>query len=339
MRYTPLVLLTLLLASIPEPASAQTARVLTDGATIWSRAGIPAIAVAVVKRGMELEVIARDEVWYEVVLPSDPSRTGFILAKQVELVSGEPPSRRIQPRQPVPGAGRPGAVRPASRTATPRGFVAIDGAYLLNVRKFQSTTTFTAFVEEGTRTVSYTGAKRPLFDASAGVGVGHGLFVGAAVSSVRGSSIAAVTAQVPHPFEFDRKRELTATVDSLTRNELAIHVQIAKSAPLGNRLQAVIAAGPSFFRLDQEFITDISYSEEYPYDTVTFTGASTDRTSKQAIGGHVQLDVIGYVSKNVGIDGMFRFSHAPVTIDLPDGSTLKAAAGGVQAGVGVRVGF
>jgi hypothetical protein len=89
-------------------------RVTAEQATIW-RTGFSTPAT-VVRRGEELDVVARSGSWYEVILqPSGVvgSPTGFIAVSQVELISGQPPNR------PLPARANPTAPPPPPRAAEP----------------------------------------------------------------------------------------------------------------------------------------------------------------------------------------------------------------------------
>jgi len=151
--------------------------------------------------------------------------------------------------------------------------------------------TFTDFVEQGSRTVTYKTDPVPLFDVSYGVEVLRGLFIQGAVSRVNGSRTAEIEEQVPHPFLFGQMRTLKGTATDLSRDEIAVHFQAGAVAPLGRRLQVGIAGGPSFFKLKQTFVTDVAYSQEYPYDTVTYTSATTALSEKNRWGFNVQGNV------------------------------------------------
>jgi hypothetical protein len=83
----------------------------------------------------------------------------------------------------------------------------------------------------------------------------------------------------------------------------------------------------------------VSYQQEYPYDEVAFTGASTESQIKTGIGFHAQADVITMVSRRMGIDLLIRYSNASVDFRAPDESTFSAPLGGLQVGLGIRAMF
>jgi hypothetical protein len=103
-----------LAASAPIASAQARVRVIAEQATVW-RTGFTTPAT-IVRRGDELDVVARSGSWYEVTLqPSGVigSATGFIAVSQVELISGQPPSR------PLPTRSNPAAPPSPPRVAEP----------------------------------------------------------------------------------------------------------------------------------------------------------------------------------------------------------------------------
>ena len=285
-----------------------------------------------VRAGTMLEVLAKTETWYRVRLPDRSGRVGYILVSQTALVSGNPPV--VSPTGP----------RPAQRVVPPRraprrAFLSASGGYQPGNLSSDQKGTFTDFVEQGSRTVTYKTDPVPLFDVSYGVEVLRGLFIQGAVSRVNGSRIAEIEEQVPHPFLFGQMRTLKGTTTDLSRDEIAVHFQAAAVAPLGRRLQVGIAGGPSFFKLKQTFVTDVAYSQEYPYDTVTYTSATTALSEKNRWGFNVQGNVTYMVDRHVGVDGFVRFSQAKLRFTGPDDAPFTVPVGGVHIGIGLRAQF
>jgi opacity protein-like surface antigen len=105
-------------------------RVIRDKAPVWRRN--PSLVIASVKQGTVLRAIAREEQWYEVVVPEEAGgtgETGFIYAGAVELMPGAPEPPRRKPgtsTEPAWGAEAPGAERRSAPVARPdfgvRGF-------------------------------------------------------------------------------------------------------------------------------------------------------------------------------------------------------------------------
>src|SRR5262249_1711439 len=124
----------------------------------------------------------------------------------------------------------------------------------------------------------------------------------------------------------------------LERNELATHIQAVYVVPRG-KLDVAIAGGPSWFNVKQDLVTDVIYTETYPYDVATFTSATTNRATKSAVGFTVGVDVGIRFNAIVGVGGLVRFTRAPTDLSAANGVAVKVNAGGVQVGGGLRVYF
>ena len=217
--------------------------------------------------------------------------------------------------------------------------MSVSAAYQPAVLKFDNKVTFTDFVEAGSRTTTYKTVRGAGFDFGGGVEIYHDLFVGAEASRFNGSADAEIDEQVPHPFFFNQPRTLKGTSTALPRDEIALHIQVGSLATFGKHLQVMIAFGPSVFKLKETFVTDITYTQEYPYDTVTFQSARTEQQEKSRVGGNAQANIIVMMNKHIGVDGLIRYSHTMVSFAASDGSTFKVPAGGMHVGIGLRAAF
>jgi hypothetical protein len=217
--------------------------------------------------------------------------------------------------------------------------LSVSGGYPPVKLDFDNTVTFTESVEQGSRTTTYSTKPKPLVDVAYGVELFHGIFVAGAASRFSGFTDAQIDEQVPHPFFFNQMRTLKGTSTDLPREEIDLHFQAAVLVPISKRFHLMLAGGPSSFRLKQTIVTDVTYTEEYPYDTVTFKSASTELQDKTAVGGNAQVDFIAMVAKHAGVDASARYSRATVKFKGSDGSTFTVPAGGWQVGIGLRAEF
>jgi hypothetical protein len=158
------------------------------------------------------------------------------------------------------------------------------------------------------------------------------------LSVVTHDTDAGVTASVPHPFFFRQPRNIEGTTPA-TRREVAGHIEAVYLLP-GARLDVMIFGGPSLFSVRQTLVTDVVYSESFPFDTATFSSAQTaTSTSKTAIGFNVGVDVTWKFSRTVGVGGMARFARGQATLNATNNAAMKVDAGGLLAGGGIRLAF
>jgi hypothetical protein len=108
--------------------------------------------------------------------------------------------------------------------------------------------------------------------------------------------------------------------------------------PLSPSVRIAVSGGPAILTVRQAFVTDVNYSETYPYDTALFTSADLNESSRTAVGMYVGADVTWMFSKNVGAGGLVQFSRATVKETVGD-RTMSIDAGGTQAGGGIRFVF
>ena len=100
-----------------------------------------------------------------------------------------------------------------------------------------------------------------------------------------------------------------------------------------------MGAGPSWFNVNQDLVTDVAYTELYPYDAAAFSSATVSRATKSKVGYNVSADVGLRLSRNVGVGGIVRFSRASLDLVAANATTAKVDAGGLQVGGGLRVFF
>ena len=186
-------------------------------------------------------------------------------------------------------------------------------------------------------TVSIDAKRATLFDGGIVVRVAGQFGVGVSASYATHDANANITALVPHPLFFNQPRTVTGTTP-VSRTEVAAHIDGVYIVPAG-AVDLLLSGGPSVFSIDQTLVTDIAYTDAYPYDTATFTSATSAPAKKTAIGYHVGADITWKASSHVGIGVMVRYARATVTLSPASGNTVQDNAGGGQAAAGLRFGF
>lgn len=334
---TTLALACIVLCASPAFAQSQ-GRVVRDGAIIW-RLDV-GIAVATASAGTILDITARSDRWYEVIIPESlggRGERGLIALTQVELLPGapEPPLRQIRVSEPL-AAQR---VQPAPGTRAPRMYFSMNGGHQITANDFGANVTIRENAEDGRLATDYVIRGGPAFDVSGGGDVWRRLGVGVGVSRFSRSVPVTLNASIPHPFFFNRARSITGDVRDLKREELAVHVQIRATLPIGTRLQAMAFGGPSFFQVKQGTITGYSYDDSYPYDEASFRSATITDADVSKVGFNVGGDIAFFFTRQVGVGGTMQFSGTTVDLPGPVSSTHEAKVGGGQAGAGLRLRF
>jgi hypothetical protein len=220
-----------------------------------------------------------------------------------------------------------------------RARVSINVGAQLTSTTFTSTTSFPVYLETSTINTSYTAAKGKLFDGGFLYRLSGNFGIGVDLSFYSERHDAGVTGSIPHPFFFTTPRSFNGTAAGLQRSEFAANVQAAYVIT-SRRYDIAISGGPTIFRVSQDLVSNIVYTETYPYDTVTFTSATTVSVDRTKVGFNVGADFGYKLSPNFGLGGVVRFSRASLSFPLTGSATdVNADAGGLQAGGGVRFYF
>jgi hypothetical protein len=251
-------------------------------------------------------------------------------------VSAAAQARPTQPRPTPPQPAQPRAAQPPND----KFYVSINGMFQTGFEDFSESVTFTENAESGTFSTDYDVKSGPAFDVSAGVLVWRHLALGAGVSRYSKATPIQLTAQIPHPFFFNRPREVSGEVGGLKREELAVHIQARVMLTPSPRLQAMIFGGPSFFKVKQGIVNDFEVTEAYPYDTVTFSRGLSTTADESKMGFNVGGDVGYFFTRQVGVGGSVQWSGASIDVPASAGTgSFDLRIGGIQAGGGLRLRF
>lgn len=163
------------------------------------------------------------------------------------------------------------------------------------------------------------------------------LWVGVQVAIADANPSASITAVVPHPLLFNAPRTVQGS-DDLAHNERNVHVDLMYALPV-RAVDVKVLGGPTFFNLKQDFVSGVTVTETYPYDTATFASATTNQLSKSAVGFNAGLDISHSISSHVGVGAIIRYSRANVKFDSQASGQHTVKAGGLEAAGGIRVRF
>lgn len=202
-------------------------------------------------------------------------------------------------------------------------------------------TTFLLYDESGTRTVEQNVDSGSFFDFSVGSRVWNNVSVGIGYHRGANSSEASGTASVPHPLIFNSNRVASVAAADLDRTEQAFHIQVGYMIPVNEALSVHVTVGPSFFRLKQDVLADVSFTEQAPFNTVNVSGVTAERTDS-ATGVNAGVDVSYILSESdaykIGAGAFLRYAGASARITVIE-NDVDTDVGGLQFGLGLRVRF
>jgi hypothetical protein len=209
---------------------------------------------------------------------------------------------------------------------------------LAGAARFTESESFPSNAETATLTADHGRKTAVQFDAGAAVSIAPHVSVGAQYAVADTKPSASITALIPHPLLFNAPRTVQGTLNGVVHNEQKLHVDVIYALPL-HAVDVKIMGGPTFFHLNQDFVSGVSVTETYPFDTATFASATTTRLSKGAVGFNAGADVSHPLSRRVALGGVLRYSRGDVKFDGGSIGSQRVKAGGLEASAGVRVRF
>jgi hypothetical protein len=237
------------------------------------------------------------------------------------------------------------AATPASaQFGTPwvdRGYFSLNLGFETTSGTLTDSTTFTIYEETGTRSIRQNVDSGSFIDFSVGSRVWQNVSVGIGFHRGSNSSEADGDVRVPHPLFFNAAREATIAAQDLDRSEQAFHIQVGYMLPINEELSVHVTAGPSFFRLKQDVLADVTFTEQAPFNTVNATGVVEER-SDSVVGINAGVDV-SYILSNtdaykIGAGAFLRYAGASARIPVIQ-NEVDSDVGGLQFGLGLRVRF
>ena len=328
-------------------------RVTVDGAIIWRTDS--AAPITTVRANTQLDVTAQSNRWYEVVVPESlggRGDRGLVARSQMQIVSGasaipmrtlrgDPPAGPPSTTGPAGTAARAGAAQqPRSRRRTPlQGLAFVNGMFQTTSSDFGDAFSFRENAEDAVFDTDYAVRSVRGFSGGAGVMFSPRFGLGASVEHSTTNTPAVLTGAIPHPFFFDAARNISGDIAELEREELVLHGEFRVAWPLSTRLQVSALGGPSLFRVTQGIVSDVRYTESYPYDEARFSGADTVTATQNRLGFNVGGDAAFYFTRQFGVGARITFSRAVLKLPTTDDRETEVEAGGVRTGVGLRVRF
>ena len=224
------------------------------------------------------------------------------------------------------------------RAPSPRQYrfaITLNGIQGTESLSFTDTNRFNLFKEPAQIESVYSDPRSGGYELGAQVRIVGPLAVGATVQRFENDRSASYTASLPHPFFFDRFRELSGTASGLTHEELAVHLDAVFTKTWGP-LTLDAFGGPSWFQTKTEVLVDILYEEVFPYNEVLFQGVAGRVLEARPIGFNVGASATFRIAGFFGVDFGVRYSEARSKLLIEEGREIALDAGGLSVGLGLR---
>jgi len=208
-------------------------------------------------------------------------------------------------------------------------FVDVNAAAQTQSRTIETSTSFPLYGETAVVNAAQGIDGGFLFDVSGGYRFKKSYGVAIGVSAFSKSGDGSLVASIPSPIAFNRSVTSTTNASDLKHSEIGTHVMFVYFAPVTDKVDVSISAGPSFFSAKQDVL-----SATVPAGTQTANVAKQSEKGSAA-GGNFGLSVNYLVTPNYGAGVFMRYAGASVDFD----SASDVKVGGFQLGGGLRVRF
>jgi hypothetical protein len=254
----------------------------------------------------------------------------------VLMCAGAVPALAQAPATQAAPAKAPATGKPNTSHDT---FFAVDLGAVLSAPSSSMDISYTLYGENASVQADYRMKVTPSVSARVGMRVWRHMFVGLGITASTGSRDTEVTALLPHPFHFSQRRTVTGTADGLSRDEAGVFAEVGWKMTASPKVDVMVFAGPGYLKATQQVATKIVYTEQYPYDTATFSSVTAERQATSGIGVTGGFDLSYRLSKSLRAGALVRYSYAKGDVTVLDAQTFSIKMGGLQAGLGVRMWF
>lgn len=206
------------------------------------------------------------------------------------------------------------------------------------------------FSEQATFSVDYNLPTGAAFDFGGGFMITPMVGVGVSFTGTAHEEEADLTARIPHPIFANAHGTGTApTAEKLMRTEGGVNLQVMIVPLQTDRLRVRFFGGPTYFRLKQDAVDTIAYSQIFALtnttNNITITSFEGREIEENGWGFHGGGDVSVFFTRVIGIGGFARFSRGSIDLEntiamsTSDAATVEVKAGGFQIGGGLRLKF
>jgi len=263
--------------------------------------------------------------------------------KLARVESAPLPPRALPSRESLPApVARPSAppaplpeTRPRLEERRRALRVLLNGAYNGSTLAFSSSRQTVLYLEDATLASDYAGKSGPALELGGIYGLTRHLGIGASVEIFQGENRVRYNDTLPHPVFFERPRRLKGDLGGLTYRELALHLDLVYTVVLDS-VTVDAYGGPTFFRTDSDLLSDVAFTETFPYNSVTFRSAEVEELKGDALGYNVGAGVSYWLSRRFGLGFNVRFHRGRVKLAPADEVGIEFNAGGLRAGGGLR---
>jgi hypothetical protein len=269
-------------------------------------------------------------------------------AQPQSATPAKPETPAATPQTPPATPGKPGArgttapppaKKKSGQAAETRCRLVLNAEFALTTQSYTATRMPLAYAEPSTIRTSY--------ETGTGIGIGSafqasfyrgfGVLVG--YSYVSRDVTGSVDVSRPHPLYLNRPRTATAELSGYGYTEAAADLDLAYARTAG-KLDWAIFAGVTLFKVEADLVSEPTFDERYPYDTLVISGTPAAAVEGDTTGFNVGGRLDYRFGRSVGAGVQLRYAAGSVTLDPgADASDVSLDAGGFSVGAGIRFYF
>jgi hypothetical protein len=221
--------------------------------------------------------------------------------------------------------------------------VAADDAFSMDVTR-------RLFAEPADFGADYSLPRGASFDVGGGFMITPVFGVGVSLMGQAHEEEAILSARIPHPtFGNVYASDDALTDDVMQRSEGSVNLQAMIVAAQTDRFRFRVFGGPTYFRIEQDAITNIRFNQVFrnqpPSNSIEITEFDFERIEGNAWGFHAGADASVFFNRIIGVGGFAKFSRASLDLEdtlataVGEDDVVSVKAGGFQVGGGLRLKF
>jgi opacity protein-like surface antigen len=230
----------------------------------------------------------------------------------------------------------------AAQGVTDRVFMNIGFGVESGSNDAADTKTYTLYDETATVSSSTHWTSGSFFGGGVDFRVFKGFTVGVGYHQETNTTESAITGSIPHPIFFNQPRAINTTEGGLYRRENATHLTFGYVLAINPKLDVLVTAGPSFFRLSEDIVSEVEIVERGGTYTEVLVVPTVTTQKRSVTGYNVGADVTYMLWQNdsvrLGAGGFVRYTGATTDVRLL-ANDVETKVGGIQFGFGGRVRF
>lgn len=339
--------------------SLYTIKIKVKMANVRSKPSLNSSIITQLKEGTILQALEKEGKWHSVILPArgnSPERRAYVHQSIVDVISTETEAKSISgnvteiPSQAMTKASSSEKSQkpvleqskaPPDRATEPKPYKRIYLSAEFNAgfqeESLSSTYIDTAYYETATTNLGYDVKKGTPFLAAVGFRITRSIGVEMGVDVSSRNLESTYSTSVPHPLIFNNPRTAGGN-GSHSLSENTIFLNFVFGARFG-RFGLDLFGGPAYIFSKAQIISDMSYSQSYPYDDISLS-TSTKEVSMNVFGYNGGARILFYFSDTVALFTGARFIGGKASFDPETGLPFpEITLGGFRAGGGLKILF